>query len=291
LVLLKHHYCGSFVIEKILYLEISYNNLSNILLTNKLLNMSLHTDNYTIQKTDANAAGNIKPDVLFDFMQQSAVKNAEYLGVGVAKMRETNLAWVLNRLKLSVNRYPKVGETVALSTYPVRIDKYFVYRDFQLHDREGVQIAYATSVWLLLDLEKRSMASVPAFVHEIEYPIIHHPLPPLSGKMLPLKTVDFESRRTVVAEDLDFNNHASNVSYVKWLVDALQLHVQDDFLLTELDINYRVECYLDDTLSIQTHQKTVENEQYTEGVYFQQKIVRESDGKDLVWAVLRNVIP
>jgi medium-chain acyl-[acyl-carrier-protein] hydrolase len=253
--------------------------------------MALHTDNYTIQKKQVNTTGYLKPDVLFDFMQQSAVKNAEYLGVGVAKMRETNLAWVLNRLKLSVNRYPKVGERVALSTYPVRIDKYFVYRDFQLHNTEGVQIAYATSVWLLLDLEKRSMASVPAFVHEIEYPVIHHPLPPLSGKILPLKTVDFETRRTVVDEDLDFNNHASNVSYVKWLVEAMPLDVQNNYLLTELDINYRAECYLDDVIAIQTHQKTGEKEQNTEGGHFQQKIVRESDGKDLVWSVLRNVIP
>jgi medium-chain acyl-[acyl-carrier-protein] hydrolase len=248
------------------------------------MKMSLHTDNYTVHAIHANAADYLKTDVLFDFMQQSAVKNAEALGVGVAKMRETNLAWVLNRLKLSVNRYPKVGETVALSTYPVRIDKYFVYRDFQLHDTEGVQIAYATSVWLLLDLEKRSMASVPAFVHEIEYPVIHHPLPPLSGKVLPLKTVDFETCRTVVAEDLDFNNHASNVSYVKWLVEAMHLDVQNNYLLTELDINYRAECYLSDLISIQTHQKIVEKDETTEGGYFQQKIVRKSDEKDLVWA-------
>jgi medium-chain acyl-[acyl-carrier-protein] hydrolase len=253
--------------------------------------MALHTDNYTIHQTQVNAAGYLKPDVLFDFMQQSAVKNAEFLGVGVAKMRETNLAWVLNRLKLSVKRYPKVGESVVLSTYPVRIDKYFVYRDFQLHDTEGRQIAFATSVWLLLDLEKRSMASVPAFVHEIEYPVIYNPLPPLSGKVLPLKTIDFETRRTVTAEDLDFNNHASNVSYVKWLVEAMPVEVQNNYLLSELDINYRAECYLDDLISIQTHQKVDENEENTEGGHFQQKIVRESDGKDLVWAVLRNVIP
>jgi medium-chain acyl-[acyl-carrier-protein] hydrolase len=246
--------------------------------------MSLHTDNYTIQAANANAAGYLKTDVLFDFMQQSAVKNAEALGVGVAKMRETNLAWVLNRLKLSVERYPKVGETVALSTYPVRIDKYFVYRDFQLHDTEGSPIAHATSVWLLLDLEKRTMASVPAFVHQIEYPIIPNPLPPMSGKVLPLKTVDFTQKRTVLAEDLDFNDHTSNVSYVKWLVEAMPLAIHNNHLPTQLDINYRAECYLNEPILIETHQKNKENDADTEGSNFQQRIVRESDGKDLVWA-------
>ena len=246
--------------------------------------MSPHCDNYTIQATDANAAGYLRTNVLFDFMQQSAVKNAEALGVGVAKMRETNLAWVLNRLKLSVERYPKVGETVVLSTYPVRIDKYFVYRDFQLHDTEGSQIAYATSVWLLLDLEKRTMASVPAFVHRIEYPIIPNPLPPISGKVLPLKTVDFNTHHTVLAEDLDFNDHASNVSYVKWLVEAMPLAIQNNYFLTQLDINYRAECYLNEPVLIEIHQKTKENDADTEGSNFQQRIVRESDGKDLVWA-------
>jgi medium-chain acyl-[acyl-carrier-protein] hydrolase len=246
--------------------------------------MSLHTDHYTILPTHTNAAGDLHPAVLFDFMQQSAVKNAESLGVGVAKMRETNLAWVLNRLKLRMGQYPKVGDTIVLSTYPVRIDKYFVYRDFQLHNTEGVQIAYATSVWLLLDLNKRAMASVPSFVHGIEYPTLHNPLPPISGKVLPLKMVDFETCRTVIAEDLDFNDHASNVSYVKWLVEAMPSDVQNRYLLTELDINYRAECYFNDPIVVQTYQKMSDNEENTEGVHFQQKIVRESDGKDLVWA-------
>jgi medium-chain acyl-[acyl-carrier-protein] hydrolase len=249
--------------------------------------MSLHTDYYTIKPSEINTQNHLTTPVLFDFMQQSASKNAETLGVGVEKMRESNLAWVLNRLKLTVERYPKLGERVALSTYPVRIDKYFVYRDFQLHDAEGILIAHAVSVWLLLDLTKRTMSSVPNFVHQIEYPIITHPLPPISGKVLPLKTVDFSVKRTVIAEDVDFNQHTSNVSYVKWLVEAMPLAVQNNCFVKELDINYRAECYLDEPIVIETYQKDIkslENALDTEGGYFQQKILRESDKKDLVWA-------
>jgi medium-chain acyl-[acyl-carrier-protein] hydrolase len=246
--------------------------------------MPLDADFYTIQSSDINPNGCLSTSVLFDFMQQSALKNAVSLGVGVEKMRQTNLAWVLNRLTLTVKRYPKLGETVALATYPVRIDKYFVYRDFQLMDADGVLVAYAVSVWLLLDLEKRSMSSVPSFVHEITYPEIPNPLPPMSGKVLPLKTVDFTSKRVVSIEDVDFNDHASNVSYVKWLVEAMSLAIQKGCFIKKMDINYRAECYLNEAISVETHQKIVENVENTEGVSFQQKIVRDSDGKDLVWA-------
>ena len=249
--------------------------------------MSLHADFYTIQPTDINQNGCLSTPVLFDFMQQSALKNAASLGVGVEKMRETNLAWVLNRLTLTVKRYPKLGETVALATYPVRIDKYFVYRDFQLMDADGVLVAYAVSVWLLLDLEKRSMSSVPSFIHEITYPHISNPLPPMSGKVLPLKMIDFTAKRVVSAEDVDFNDHASNVSYVKWLVEAMSTDVLNSCFIKELDINYRAECYLNEAISVETHQKNVGNAENTEGVFFQQKIVRDSDGKDLVWANVR----
>jgi medium-chain acyl-[acyl-carrier-protein] hydrolase len=242
--------------------------------------MPLHTDFYTIQPRDINVHNTLTTPVLFDFMQQSAQKNAASLGVGVDKMRETNLAWVLNRLKLTVVRYPKLGETVALSTYPVRIDKYFVYRDFQLFDNQGVMIASAVSVWLLLDLEKRTMASVPSFIHEIKYPDIPNPLEPMSGKVLPLKTVGFMSKRIVSAEDVDFNDHASNVAYVKWLVESMPSTVQNACFIHELDINYRAECYLNEAISVET----VKNGSDTEGSLFQQKIVRDSDKKDLVWA-------
>ncbi len=246
--------------------------------------MLIQTDTYTLQAHDVDAQNALKTDVLFDFMQQSASKNAAALGVGVDKMREMNLAWVLNRLTLTVVRYPKLSETIVLSTYPVRIDKYFVYRDFQLHDTEGVQIAHAVSVWLLLDLQKRAMSSVPAFVHEIDYPVIEQPLPPMSGKVLPLKTVDFTHKRIVAAEEVDFNDHTSNVNYVKWLVEAMPLPIQNNLFLQKLDINYRAESYLHESILIETHAKTVENTVFTEGVSFQQRIVRESDGKDLVWA-------
>lgn len=246
--------------------------------------MPLHADFHTIESIDIDANGYLLTQILFDFMQHSAQRNAAALGVGVEKMRETNLAWVLNRLKLTVERYPKLGETVALSTYPVRIDKYFVYRDFQLHDSQGVMIASAVSVWLLLDLEKRTMASVPPFVHEITYPEILNPLEPLSGKVLPLKTVDFTSKRIVSDADVDFNNHASNVSYVKWLVGAVSSEVQTYFYIQTLDINYRAECYLDEVVSIETHQKVDKNVIDTQGVHLQQKIVRAHDKKDLVWA-------
>jgi medium-chain acyl-[acyl-carrier-protein] hydrolase len=246
--------------------------------------MPLQTDFYTIQAHEVDAKNALKTDVLFDFMQQSASKNAEALGVGVAKIRELNLAWVLNRLVLTIERAPKLGETIALSTYPVRIDKYFVYRDFQIHDADGQPIANAVSVWLLLDLVKRTMSSVPAFVHDIEYPNIAEPLLPMSGKVLPLKTVDFTQKRAVSAEDVDFNDHTSNVSYVRWLVETMPLNVQNNHFLKKLDINYRAESYLNDAISIETHQKVVENVSYTEGSLFQHRIVRESDGKDLVWA-------
>lgn len=246
--------------------------------------MPLHADFYTIQAADVGANGCLSTPVLFDFMQQSAQKNAASLGVGVEKMREMNLAWVLNRLILTVDRYPKLGETVALATYPVRIDKYFVYRDFQLMDADGVRIAYAVSVWLLLDLEKRSMSSVPSFIHQIKYPDVPNPLPPMSGKVLPLKTVDFTSKRVVSLEDVDFNDHASNVSYVKWLVEAMPPEVQKTAFIASLDINYRAECYLNEAISVGTHQKTMENESDTEGASFQQKISRDGDNKDLVWA-------
>lgn len=246
--------------------------------------MSLHADFYTIHTADTDANGCLSTSVLFDFMQQSAQKNAASLGVGVEKMRETNLAWVLNRLILTVECYPKLGETVTLATYPVRIDKYFVYRDFQLMNANGVRIAYAVSVWLLLDLDKRTMSSVPSFVHDIKYPDIPNPLPPMSGKVLLLEMVDFTSKRVVSDEDVDFNDHASNVSYVKWLVEAMPSDVQKDCYLQKLDINYRAECYLNEAISVKTHQKNVENGLNTEGVSFQQKIVRDSDKKDLVWA-------
>lgn len=104
------------------------------------------------------------------------------------------------------------------------------------------------------------------------------------GKVLPLKTMGFKSKRVVSVEDVDFNDHASNVSYVKWLVEAMPSDVQNDCYLQKLDINYRAECYLNEAIRIETHQKNAENSADTEGVFFQQKIVRDSDAKDLVWA-------
>ena len=62
------------------------------------------------------------------------------------------------------------------------------------------------------------------------------------------------------------------------------LVIQKNYFLSQLDINYRAECYVNEAISIETHQKVKENDSDTEGSNFQQRIVRKSDGKDLVWA-------
>ena len=112
-------------------------------------------EKYKIFFYDVDVKGETRVQTLCRFMQEAAWNHAESMGAGFTYFIKKNLIWILSRQLIEISKLPRWGETVILHTWMAGKDKLFFYRDFQIFDSYKNSIASATTVWFVVDLEKR----------------------------------------------------------------------------------------------------------------------------------------
>ena len=64
---------------------------------------------YRLRSYEVDFQNRLRLSVLFHFMQETASNQIERQGVGIDVLRADNLAWVLSRLLIVMDRYPGWG--------------------------------------------------------------------------------------------------------------------------------------------------------------------------------------
>lgn len=197
----------------------------------------------------------LSPPSLVNYLQEVAGQHVVHLGLSVADLLEQAMSWVLMRLKVEINRLPKQGEEVLIETYPAGIEKYYVYRDFIISEaNSGEVLVKARSIWLVIDSNKRRMISTPAEIRAMPLPQNRAFLPRLEGKFSEFgDTVTHQKQFVAHWHHLDINQHVNNAHYVYWLLEAFPADFLEQQQLTSLDILYRQESYLNETVISATH--------------------------------------
>ena len=231
---------------------------------------------FSIKSFEANKRQTISIPALVSLMQEAAMQNAANFGASVANLQAIGVSWVLNRFRLNMLEYPRVEEEIMIMTYPVRMDKFFVIRDYLIYNGESKLVGSATSNWFVLDMVKRSMAPIPDFIRDIQLPPIDEPQAPLEGKIRAPQECSIFHEFKAHWHDLDFNLHVSNISYFRWLVESVPNGYLDTHELEELDVTFKGECHNNDII-------IAESQRFDETA-FAHRLLREEDKKDLVWA-------
>ena len=189
--------------------------------------------------------GNVRPVTLLNYLQDVAGMHALLLGVSVLDLRETGLTWVLSRIHLVVERYPRSDETVLVRTWPSTRKGIFSCREFELMDNQGEATGRATTSWAALDIATRRPVSLEERLPT--YPLLarravdddFQSLPTLPT--LPAEAITQETSFRVLRRDLDINNHVNNAIYASWALETVPNDVASG-TLTELEISFRAEA-------------------------------------------------
>jgi acyl-ACP thioesterase len=113
------------------------------------------TEELQVASWDVDARGHMTTAALGRYLQEIAETNAAGLGAGFDHLRAEGQTWVLVAVLLRTRRLPRWRETVRLSTWPRTVVRRRALRDFQLTDRDGAELAAATTAWYSLDLQTR----------------------------------------------------------------------------------------------------------------------------------------
>ena len=127
-----------------------------------------------IKSYDVHPNGVVKISALQKYMQQIAREDSDSYGATYAKMREANMVFVITRLAVEFERPLRDEDIVTIRTINNRLEGASFVREF-LFFSGGEQVAAATTLWALLDFEKRSILRPSALPFTI--PALNLPVP------------------------------------------------------------------------------------------------------------------
>ena len=241
------------------------------------------TDEYFISSYEVDANGKASLPTLSKFMQETAYNHANHLEFGYHQLKEKNLFWVLSRLLIKIERYPKWGDKIQIRTWPSGVERLFAYRDFRVLTEQGTPIAAAVTAWLILDAQKRRPQRPDELKDRIkllpnERALEERPakIPglsnPVEGRFFPVRY-----------SDLDLYNHVNNAKYIEWILDSFPGEMHREFSVTEFEINFLSEAKLGDEAAI--HTEKIEDEDVS--LVFGHCIKRKADNRDICLASSR----
>jgi acyl-ACP thioesterase len=175
---------------------------------------------------------------IFNFFQEAAISHAEKLGVGREAMARTNQVWLLSRMSVQVDRRPTYGETVTVRTWPRGAERLFTRRDYDILGADGQAAVRASSSWIIVDINKRRPMR-PQFIVDT--------MPSNEGlDALPAAALSLEENSSLqkcrehpaLYTDVDANGHVNNISYIRWIEDAINPELLEQAKQMRLDINY-----------------------------------------------------
>ncbi|HEY7723764.1 MAG TPA: acyl-ACP thioesterase domain-containing protein [Anaeromyxobacteraceae bacterium] len=209
--------------------------------------MEHRRDRYAVHGVDADAFGLLSGPSLAGYLQESASRHAEALGVGEPALRARGLAWVLWRQRIEVLRLPCRGEELAVETWPSGVERLAAQRDFRVTAAGGDELVRARTAWLVMDLaSRRPVRPDRALEGRLREPASH--VLEWAGDLPDLPAASLERRFAVRFADLDANLHVNNTTYLAWALEAVS---QDDWrerVLAALEVAFAAECGLGSTV-------------------------------------------
>ncbi len=204
----------------------------------------MYTFQSRIRYSEIGEDGRLTLESLLDYFQDSSIFHSEELGLGIDYLNEKNMAWVLSSWQILVDRYPKLCENVLIGTSPYEFKGFIGYRNFWMDTQDGERLAYANSVWSLMDLNVMAPAKPPVEMIEgytlspkldMDYAPRKIPLP--SGG-------EIKDTIEVKPHHLDTNGHVNNGQYVRMALD----HISEDFKARQLRAEYKKPAMLHDKI-------------------------------------------
>jgi acyl-ACP thioesterase len=236
------------------------------------------TETFRVRSYDVAPHGRAAIQALCNYFQEAAGNHAEELGFSRGAMLERGTAWVLMRLRIAVDRYPEWHHTVTVETWPSGVDGMYATREFVLRDADGDPLARGTSAWAVIDVERRRPTRLPEALQDIDTPDRPRPIAFDNRRVPTLDRVERERRFDVRFSDLDLNQHANNVRYIEWALEAapesVLLHQQP----ADIDIQFRAET---------TFGQAVVTQLQEDGDRFRHRVQRAGDNRVVAEAMTR----
>ena len=204
-----------------------------------------YTMNGRIRYSEVDENGQLSVYSLINYFQDCSTFQSEHLGYGIRYLKACSQAWILSSWQIMLNRMPALGEEVEVSTWPYEFRDFFGLRNFLMTDSDRNVLAYANSVWVLLDTVKQKPVRVGAEMGQAFKTEEKLDMPYASRKIrLPRMQACQEEPFLIGKHHLDTNHHVNNGQYILMGLEYLPSHFQ----VGQLRAEYRAQAHLHDLI-------------------------------------------
>jgi medium-chain acyl-[acyl-carrier-protein] hydrolase len=119
-------------------------------------------------------------------------------------------------------------------------------------DEEGNVIAYANSLWILIDVSRRKILRITQDMYKM------YGINGKSEYLIDIKKIklpekfSIEKSFEVRYSDIDTNRHVNNVKYVDWIIETIPLDIVLNYSIENLNITYEKEAKYGEIITIHT---------------------------------------
>ena len=200
----------------------------------------LYSQNFEITDHYVDCFGRMTPASILLMIQEVAGKHCTALSVDYDTLAKRRMFWAVTRHRVQVSRMPRLGETIRVETWPMPTTRVAYPRSVVAYDAAGNECFRAISLWVLMNLDTRSMIlpgksgiSVVGSLRGLELP---------SPGSLALMDHTQTRQRQVCFTDLDRNGHMNNTRYLNWVSDLLPSAFHQSHEVKEFTICYHAEA-------------------------------------------------
>jgi len=212
----------------------------------------LHRQVFPVHSYEVDPEGLLTPRALCAYLQEAAGGDAARAGYTMERLAEEQLVWVIQWMRVEVERYPRRGETLAVTTWARRFERAIAWREFDVADGSGARVAVGTSRWAVVDLRARRLVRLPEFIRTCPVPERPPALDRAPSVLEPAEPADGERRFEVRRGDLDMVRHVNNTRYVEWALETVPDEVQETQTPSAFEIAFRREAVYGDGVVART---------------------------------------
>ncbi|MBR1754289.1 hypothetical protein IJ732_05570 [bacterium] len=217
--------------------------------------MEKFTKEYRISLRDMSADFKAKSTTLLhDFEEcfaQYCFKN-ELSGYHLDKI---GLMWVIANINLEIfGEMPLWDEWIKFEVWFSEIKKSRAYLEFRAFHKDKL-LAHGDSLWFILDQKTRRPVALDkilepcGIINEVNFD---------SHKKSDINIEEYnllnELELDVTFNDLDYNNHVNNVSYVDWAIISIPDEIRKHIKIKKYSLSFLQECFLREKIKTRLYQ-------------------------------------
>ena len=194
--------------------------------------------------------GHLTIGVLGNHLLNVAGFHSHDRGFGIDRLNKEHYTWVLSRLALEMYDLPMQYESFTIETWVENVYRLFTDHNFAVLNKEGKAIAYARSVWAMIDTETRKPVDLMA-IHDgdIAGYICDKDCPIDKPSRIKVNSKEPVAILPVKYSDMDINGHVNSIRYIEHILDLFPVDAFKEKRVRRFEMAYVAETMATDTMA------------------------------------------